>query len=149
MRPAENYALSTLRDPSFWNAVASGRKCRDLAILSTLFLAIGPAWAPVGCRVTNRAAVRGRIGPLNARRHHCGKRERGRPGFAKHDPASLARHLERFSVSVGSRTTTSRDIIFTLRASIQGLKTALLELLNILLVDRCPQSAHRVYTFSA
>ncbi len=42
--------------------------------------------------------------------HQCGRRERGLPGFAKPDTASLARHLERFAVSVASRTTTLRDI---------------------------------------
>ena len=108
MRPAENYALSTLGEPSFWNAVASGRKCRDLAILSTLFLAIGPAWAP-GYRVTNRAAVRYRCQSY----HH----------FARH-------HLHPACIHT-------------------GVEDRVLERLDILLVDRCPQSAHRVYTFSA
>jgi hypothetical protein len=63
-------------------------------------------------------------------------------------PRGVDHPLERLAVSDARLTTTSRNIIFTLRAPAQGW-AARPERRSLLLVHRCPQSPHRVYTFGA
>jgi hypothetical protein len=76
---------------------------------------------------------------------HSVQRGKERPRLRR----GVDRRLGRLAVSEASPTTTSRDIIFTLRASAQGWGLGVAGRRDLLLVDRCPQSSHRVYTFCA